>query len=157
MSESSPSPATAEDYRAVEKLIVTYTHLVDTGDFAGVDALLAGATFTGSGEPVSGPGAIERMLRDTVIVYDDGTPRTKHVATNIVIDLDEAAGTAAARSYVTVLQAVPAFALQTIAAGRYLDRFERRDGRWRFTERRVHIDLVGDTSRHLHRATAPLP
>jgi hypothetical protein len=115
---------------------------------------LAGATFTGSGAPVSGPCAIEKMFRDTVIVYEDGTPRTKHVATNIVIDLDEDAGTAAARSYVTVLQAAPGFSLQTIAAGRCLDRFERRHGQWRFTERRVHIDLVGDVSHHLHRAAA---
>ena len=55
---------------------------------------------------------------------------------------------------VTVLQAAPGFSLQTIAAGRYLDRFERRHGQWRFTERRVHIDLVGDLSHHLHRAAA---
>jgi hypothetical protein len=24
-----------------------------------------------------------------------------------------------------------------------------RDGRWRFVERRVHVDLIGDVSRHL--------
>ena len=28
-------------------------------------------------------------------------------------------------------------------------RFERRDGQWRFAERHVLIDLVGDVSRHL--------
>jgi ketosteroid isomerase-like protein len=157
MSESAPSHATAypvADHHAIENLIVTYTHLVDAGDFAGLDALLADATFTGSGTPVSGPGAIEKMFRDTVIVYEDGTPRTKHLATNIIINLEEDAGTAAARSYVTVLQAAPGFSLQTIAAGRYLDRFQRRHGQWRFTERRVHIDLVGDVSHHLHRAAA---
>lgn len=48
----------------------------------GLGTLLADATFTGSGEPVSGPDAIERMFRDTLIVYDDGTPRTKHITTN---------------------------------------------------------------------------
>jgi hypothetical protein len=157
MSESVASHATADpgaNCRAIEKLIVTYPHLVDAGDFAGVDALLADATFIGSGAPVSGPGAIDRMLRSTVIVYEDGTPRTKHMVTNIIIDLDDDSGTAAARSYVTVLQAAPGIPLQTIAAGRYLDRFERRDGLWRFTERRVHIDLVGDVSHHLRRASA---
>lgn len=144
----------AASYRAIENQIVTYPHLVDTGDFAGLDALLADATFIGSGAPVSGLGAIETMFHETVIVYDDGTPRTKHVVTNIIIDLEEDAGTAVARSYVTVLQAPPGVPLQTIAAGRYHDRFERRDGRWCFTERRVHIDLLGDVSRHLHRAAA---
>ena len=29
--------------------------------------------------------------------------------------------------------------------------FERRDGQWRFPERRVRVDLVGDVSGHLRR------
>jgi hypothetical protein len=47
------------------------------------------ATFIGSGAPVSGLGAIEAMFHETVIVYADGTPRTKHVVTSIIIDLEE--------------------------------------------------------------------
>jgi hypothetical protein len=50
------------------------------------------------------------------------------------------------------MQAVPGLALQTIVSGRYHDRFERRDGQWRFVERRVHTELVGDLSRHLRRS-----
>jgi hypothetical protein len=42
----------------------------------------------------------------------------------------------------------------TTASGRYLDRFERRAGQWRFVERRVRTDLVGDVSRHLRRYAA---
>jgi DNA-binding PadR family transcriptional regulator len=45
--------------------------------------------------------------------------------------------------------ALPDLALQPIAAGRYHDQFEWRAQRWRFAERRVHVDLVGDVSRHL--------
>ena len=136
-------------YRAIENMIVTYAELVDDGDFAGLGTLLADATFTGSSAPVSGPDAIEKMFRDTVIVYDDGTPRTKHVTTNIIIEADEQAGAAVSRAYFTVLQALPDLALQPIASGRYHDRFEHRDGQWRFAERRVRVDLVGDVSRHL--------
>ncbi|MER7765470.1 nuclear transport factor 2 family protein [Kitasatospora sp. NPDC096140] len=149
-----PSTDPAASHRAVENLIARYAELVDDGDFAGLGALLADAAFTGSGAPVRGSEAIERLFRDTLIVYADGTPRTHHVTTNTAVEVDEPAGTAVARSYVTVLQALPDFPLQTIAAGRYHDRFERRDGRWRFTERRVRITLVGDMSRHLRRATA---
>jgi hypothetical protein len=94
------------------------------------------------------------MLRDSVVLYEDGTPRTKHLVTNIIVEVDEEAGTAAARSYVTALQALPDLPLQPIVSGRYHDRFERRDGRWRFVERRVHIDLVGDVSCHLRRTAA---
>jgi 3-phenylpropionate/cinnamic acid dioxygenase small subunit len=87
--------------------------------------------------------------RDMLIVYDDGTPRTRHVTTNVAIEADEEAGTAVSRAYSTVLQALPGLALQPIVSGRYRDRFERCDGQWRFAERRVLVDLVGDVSRHL--------
>lgn len=140
--------------RAIENLIATYAELVDNGDFAGLGALLAGATFTGSGAPVSGAADIEQMFRDMLIVYDDGTPRTKHVTTNVIIDAGEGEGTATAtaRSYVTVFQARPGLTLQAIMSGRYQDRFERRDGHWRFTERQVRVDLAGDLSGHLRQA-----
>ena len=150
MSESTYIPAGRPlSCRAIENLIATYAELVDDGDFAGLGALLADATFTGSGAPVSGSGAIETMFRDMLIVYDDGTPRTRHVTTNVVIEADEEAGAAVSRAYFTVLQALPSLALQPIVSGRYRDRFERHDGQWRFAERRVLIDLVGDASRHL--------
>ncbi|MEV7124055.1 nuclear transport factor 2 family protein [Kitasatospora griseola] len=134
---------------AVENLIARYAELVDGGDFAGLGALLADAAFTGSGEPVSGREAIERMFRDLLIVYADGTPRTQHMTTNLAVEVDEEAGTAAARSYVTVFQSLPGLPLQPVVCGRYHDRFERRDGQWRFTERRFRATLVGDVSRHL--------
>jgi 3-phenylpropionate/cinnamic acid dioxygenase small subunit len=138
-------------HRAIESLIATYAELVDDGDFAGVGVLLADATFMGGAGSVSGREAIEQMLRDNVIVYDDGTPRTKHVTTNLAIEVDEEAGTAVSRSYFTALQALPDMALQPIVSGRYHDRFARRDGQWRFVERHVLTDLVGDVSRHLRR------
>ncbi|MFD6530992.1 nuclear transport factor 2 family protein [Streptomyces sp. NPDC060184] len=142
-------------HRAVENLIARYAELVDDGDFAGLGDLLADATFIGSGEPVSGREGIERMFHETLIVHADGTPRTQHVTTNVAVEVDEEAGTAVARSYVTVLQALPDLPLQPIAAGRYHDRFELREGQWRFVQRRVRITMVGDVSRHLRGAVAP--
>jgi 3-phenylpropionate/cinnamic acid dioxygenase small subunit len=141
-------------HRAIERLIATYAELVDDGDFAAVGQLLADATFTGGAGAVSGADAIEKMLRNNVIVYDDGTPRTKHVTTNLAIEVDEHARTAVSRAYFTVLQALPDLPLQPIVSGRYHDRFERREGQWRFVERRVLTDLLGDVSRHLSRSTA---
>jgi 3-phenylpropionate/cinnamic acid dioxygenase small subunit len=136
-------------YWAIQNLIATYAELVDDGDFAAVAMLLADASFTGGAGSVSGRDAIEKMLRDSLIVYDDGTPRTKHVTTNLAIEVDEEAGTAVSRSYFTALQALPDLPLQPIVSGRYQDRFERRDRQWRFVQRRVRSDLVGDVSRHL--------
>jgi ketosteroid isomerase-like protein len=114
------SPANQESsYRAIERLIATYAELVDDGDFAAVGMLLADATFTGGAGSVSGRDAIEKMLHDKVIVYDDGTPRTKHVTTNLAIEVDDEGGNAMARSYFTALQALPDLVLQPIVSGRY--------------------------------------
>ena len=86
--------------------------------------------------------------------YPNGTPLTKHVITNVIVDLEDSgtapAVRASARSYYTVFQAVPGhLALQPVIAGRYRDTFERRDGGWRFRTRHLYVDLVGDLSQHL--------
>ncbi|MDS0136320.1 MULTISPECIES: nuclear transport factor 2 family protein [unclassified Amycolatopsis] len=141
-----------DDHRALENLVFGYATLVDAGDFAGVGELFASGTFAGSSGELRGAAEVERMLRETVIVYEDGTPRTKHVTTNL--SLEVSGDTATGRAYFTVLQAVPGFPLQTIAAGRYEDRFTRDESGWRFTERRATVDLIGDVSHHL-RAKGP--
>jgi hypothetical protein len=132
-------------------LIARYAELIDLGDFDGVADLLADAA-VGDGESetlLTGSRAIAALFRSTTRLHPDGTPGTKHVTTNLILDIDEDAGRAAARSYWTVLQAVPGLPLQPILAGRYHDRFERHGPDWRFSERRYLIDLVGDVSHHM--------
>ncbi|MDR7168639.1 3-phenylpropionate/cinnamic acid dioxygenase small subunit [Nocardia kruczakiae] len=138
-------------YRAIERLIADYALLVDQGDFAGVGALFATGAFGGSAGMIEGSAAVEKMLSATVIRYDDGTPRTKHLVTNLVIDIDEDQGTATARSYFTVLQATPDLPLQPIVSGRYADCFHRPTGQWAFAQRAVTMDLIGDVGHHLRR------
>jgi hypothetical protein len=136
---------------AVANLIARYAELIDNGDFEAVADLLAHAGIgqvDGEGL-LSGRDAVLGMFTATTRLYPDGTPGTKHVTTNLILEIDEAAGQGAARSYWTVLQAVPGLPLQPILAGRYHDRFVRVDGVWRFAERRYLIDLVGDVSHHM--------
>lgn len=144
-------PPTSDDWHAIETLIMTYAERVDLGDFAGVAALFADATYRAEhgGEITSqeGEAAVLATFETMVRRYDDGTPRTKHVTTNVIIDLD--GDDAASRCYYTVLQQTDALALQPIIAGRYHDRFVRVDGEWRFADRLIHSDLVGDLSQHL--------
>lgn len=141
-----------DSYRQIANLVATYAERIDLGDFDSVAELLDHAAI-GSGTvgdaPVIGRRAVRRLYESTTRRYPDGTPGTKHVTTNLIIEIDEEAGTATARSYWTVLQAVPGLALQPIVAGRYHDRFERHQGTWRFAERRFLVDLAGDTSHHL--------
>ncbi len=150
MPAPTPTSAAATSDRAIQNLIATYAELVDGGDFAGLGVLFADATLSlNGGEPLAGAAAIERFAHDTLLTYDDGTPRTRHVISNVFAEVDEAAGTAVARSYFTVLQSLPELPLQPIASGRHLDRYARRDGRWRFAERRVVTDFTGDVSHHV--------
>jgi hypothetical protein len=41
--------------------------------------------------------------------YGDGTPKTRHVTSNVFVDVNEDAGTAIGRAYFTVFQALPDF------------------------------------------------
>jgi SnoaL-like domain len=137
---------------AINALVLAYAELIDAGDFDGVADLLGDADLTAEGDPRVRHGRDEvlRRYQQTTRRYEDGTPKTKHVTTNLVIEVDEEAGTATCRSYYTVLQAVPgALPLQPIISGRYRDRFERVDGVWRFSGRHIIVDLVGDLSQHL--------
>jgi 3-phenylpropionate/cinnamic acid dioxygenase small subunit len=137
---------------AVTKLIYLYAERIDTGDFDGVGELLRHATLTFNGldDRVSGRDAITRLYERSTRRYEDGTPRSKHVITNVIVDAAEEGDSAQSRSYFTVLQAVPgALALQPVIAGRYRHAFERVDGAWRVTSMHVIIDLVGNLSQHL--------
>jgi len=136
---------------SITKLIYTYAERIDLGDFAGVGELFdhATLTFEGSGNAVSGREAIEALYGRTTRRFEDGTPRTKHVMTNLIVDVDDDE-TASSRSYFTVLQAVPGeLALQPVIAGRYRHRYERAEGGWRVTAMHIMIDLMGDLSSHM--------
>ncbi len=72
------------------------------------------------------------MFRDYVQTYPDGTPRTRHVTTNLIIDA-ESSDRATATSAVTVFQQTDELPLQPIIGTRNFDRFEKVDGVWRFS------------------------
>jgi 3-phenylpropionate/cinnamic acid dioxygenase small subunit len=145
---------TFADWHAINTLLMTYAEHLDAGRFADVAALFAHATYRidhAGGEHVSRYEGAEQVLafcRQTRL-HDDGTPRTRHVVTNVVIEVDGDGRTASARSSATVLQQTDELPLQPIASGRYLDRFERVGGSWRFADRLVTGFLLGDRSQHV--------
>ncbi|MGH9024524.1 MAG: nuclear transport factor 2 family protein [Acidimicrobiia bacterium] len=138
---------TIEARAEITALIHVYAELLDAGELDGVAALFAEADY---GSPNRGRihGAAQvRKVYDPVILYADGTPGTKHVISNVTIEL--VGDTASARSYFTVLQALAGLPLQPIIAGRYHDRFALDGGTWRFAERMILPDLIGDLSHHM--------
>lgn len=140
----------SDDREAIRDLISSYAWLVDDGDLAGVADLLARAVVIGGdGPPVSGRSAIEQSYRDVLVLHEDGTPRTRHVISGTLIDVDADGARATARSYFTALQAVSGLPLQPVASGRYFDCFVKDQQGWYFIERRISTDLVGDLSHHI--------
>ncbi|MBV8964707.1 MAG: nuclear transport factor 2 family protein [Mycobacteriaceae bacterium] len=136
----------------ISNLLYSYAEFMDSGDFAGAADLFRHARLRvdATSDGTVDSATMLSLWRAMVIVYPDGTPRTKHLVTNPIIDVDDAGGTATCRSYYTVLQQTEDLALQVIVAGRYHDRFERVDGRWRFCYRDYSMmDQVGDVSQHL--------
>lgn len=143
------------DEIAILGLIDAYCERLDAGDFDGVAALFArGAFRSPAGTNLVGAEAVRGMYVP-VIVYEDGTPRTKHVLGTVIVDVDARAGRAVARSHFTVFQQAPARPLRPVLAGRYHDRFLRHDGEWWFAERMVRPDLEGDLGLHMARRLHP--
>ena len=137
------------DADAIAALIFTYAERVDAGDLDGMAALFAHSTYRSHVREYTGSEELAQVMKGRILLYD-GTPRTKHVTTNLIVDVT--GDTASARSYFTVFQQTADLPLQPIVAGRYHDRFERVGGSWRFADRHVLIDLAGDLSRHLRPA-----
>jgi len=141
----------SDAHEAIRNLLGRYCELMDGGDFAGLAALFAdGALADEHGNAFASDAAtIERMWVAQTLTYD-GSPRTRHITANPMIEVDEVAGTATCRSTYVVFQGTEAMPLQPIVSGRYVDSF-RRDagGAWRWAERRYAVDHVGDVSHHL--------
>ncbi|CAJ1493694.1 nuclear transport factor 2 family protein [[Mycobacterium] kokjensenii] len=137
---------------SIANLLYRYAELMDSGDLEAVAALFAHARIKADpeGTVILDHTGILQLWRSLVRIHPDGTPRTKHVITNPILDIDDDAGTATCRSYYTVLQQTDDVPLQVIAAGRYHDEFERVDGVWRFSFRDYSMfDLKGDLRDHL--------
>lgn len=139
---------------AIANLLYRYADCWDRGDLAGAAALFTNARVRrvrsdGTKEYAD---AAELLADWTAIVriYADGTPRTRHVVTNPVIQVDEDAGTATAQSYCTVFQSTDDIPLQPIAVATHVDAFQRSGGEWHFSARDYHGGvIVGDVNGHL--------
>jgi 3-phenylpropionate/cinnamic acid dioxygenase small subunit len=141
---------TMDDHEAIRDLITSYGECIDAGDLDGVAALFRNGTWIAGPRRLVGADAV-RAVYDDVVLYD-GAPRTRHVMSDVVVDVDGDAATS--RCSFTVFQAGPDFPLQVILVGRYHDSFARVDGTWEFRVRTIHADLLGDLSHHMRPRSA---
>ena len=135
-------------HQQILDLMTTYCLRIDSGDLESFVELFDEAEWEWEGIALYRGKEELRKGTSGVILYEDGTPRTRHVYSNVLLEIDEQAGTATGQSYVTVWQQTEGFPLQAIFSGRYVDEFERRDGSWRFRSRRIRDPLFGDLSKH---------
>lgn len=140
--------ATAEE--RILTLMNQYCYLIDQGDMQGFADLFSEGTWRIVGDPSGGDtGSAEVMKTLENIILYDGKPHTKHLMSNVQIEVAPTGETAQAQCYITVNQAVPPhFPLQPIFIGHYRDSFSCVDGVWRFTLRDISPDLAGDMSHH---------
>lgn len=141
----------AADVHRLTSIMFRYCELFDTGDFDAFAALFERGEWHQAGP---GAPAARKWIADNIYLYD-GTPRTKHVSTNVIVEVADDGATASASAYVTIFQALPDLPLQPIFSGRYGDLFARDAGDWYFTRREIFGDLYGDLSRHVKSSRGP--
>ena len=139
--------STIPPYEAIRNLLGTYCQVMDAGDWQGLGELLADAELQDEQGRVIARGAtaVTTLWTHMVRLYD-GSPRTRHLVTGPVIEVE--GDTAVCRSSFAVLQQVEGGPLQSVAAGRYRDTFAATDGRWHFTSRQFFLDQEGDMREH---------
>lgn len=85
---------------------------------------------------------------DWVWKAHESMERHSHQITNVLIEVGADGATAASEAYVTValwtLPDAEGGQLELIGRGRYLDRWERRDGRWAIAHRVHVLDLSSE-------------
>jgi 3-phenylpropionate/cinnamic acid dioxygenase small subunit len=135
----------------VAKVLYIYAERIDAGDFEGVGDLFAEAVITfeeSPGRVVRGRHEARQMYEQFTRRYpDNGTPHTRHMITNVIVDVDGERATS--RSSFTVLQRTDSFPLQPVIVGRYRDELAKSGGAWHFTSRHMLSDHVGDLSQHM--------
>ena len=143
------------DMCAIKNVIYQYADFLDRGDLQGVASMFSHGKIitsdaTGQEHRVAGVDAVYAMYRSFTRLYEDnGTPHTKHMTSNVIVQVDTTGVTASAQAYAVVFQAVDDFPLQPIIGVRYNDTFEKAGQVWRFSERNIQPHLYGDLGRHL--------
>jgi hypothetical protein len=141
----------SNDIHDLTAMMFRYCELFDTAQFDTFAALFEHGEWhsVGPGAP-----AARRWIEDNILLYD-GLPRTKHVSTNVIVDVAADGASATGSAYVTIFQALPDLPLQPIFSGRYGDRFVRTEDGWQWSRREVFGDLYGDVSRHVKTSRGP--
>ena len=146
MPESLSAAERIEIERACERLVYDYSRALDLGDMSAAADCFAK---DGSMARPMMPDAVVQG-RETIrasLLTRPKTLLTKHLATNVMIDV-ESATSASGLSYLTMISTTPPadgkppyVSQGPIYFGEFKDKFVREDGVWKFLERRGSIQM----------------
>jgi hypothetical protein len=90
----------SDAHEQIRNLLGLYCERMDAGDFDGLAELFARGRLADENGNVfcTGAEAMAKMWRGQTMMYD-GSPRTRHVTANPIIEVDEEAGVAAAADH----------------------------------------------------------
>jgi hypothetical protein len=146
MPETLSAAERIEIERACERIVYAYSRALDLGDMS------AAADFFAENGSMARPMAPDVVVqgRETIrasLLTRPKTLLTKHLATNVMIDV-ESRDSASGLSYLTMISttppegAKPPFVSQgPVYFGEFKDRFVRENGVWKILERRGSIQL----------------
>jgi hypothetical protein len=146
MPETLSAAERIEIERACERLVYVYSRALDLGDMsAAADCFAEDGSMA---RPMMPDAVIQG--RETIrasLLTRPKTLLTKHLATNVMIDV-ESRDTASGLSYLTMISttpptdAKPPYVSQgPVYFGEFKDRFVREKGEWKFLERRGSIQM----------------
>ena len=135
----------------IQKLMNQYARYLDQAEFEKFGQLLGHARYIHPGNPDEvifdkDPQGIAEFMRGHTKLQDDGTPGTLILVTNHIIDIDESGLTATGFCYNSLYHSNPGVSVDPMAIAHYEDKFEKADGKWRFSERRIVPRLMADLS-----------
>ncbi|MCW1428739.1 nuclear transport factor 2 family protein [Novosphingobium sp. JCM 18896] len=126
------------DKQAIHEALYAYCRSVDRLDHALGHAVFHEDSHADYGEGVyQGPG---RGAIDTIIKQHDGLTSHSHQVSNVLIALDGDRAGSEAYMTGTMRMQRDGKEFQIFVRARYLDRWEKRDGRWGIVERAIAYD-----------------
>ncbi len=146
MAETLSAAERIEIERACERIVYEYSRALDLGD------LSAAADFFAENGSMARPMAPEQVIQGrealrASLLTRPKTLLTKHLATNVMIDV-ESRDSARGISYLTMIATTPPadgkppfVSSGPVYFGEFRDRFVRENGIWKFLERRGSIQM----------------
>lgn len=146
MPESLSAAERIEIERACERLVYVYSRALDLGDMsAAADCFAENGSMA---RPMMPDAVIQG--RETIrasLLTRPKTLLTKHLATNVMIDV-ESRDSASGLSYLTMISTTPPTDVKPpyvsqgpVYFGEFKDKFVRENGEWKFLERRGSIQM----------------